>query len=75
MFKSITQKKVVGLSTKGRQKRTTDARICKPPYSFSAFMNRSEMIPVIAGINIDEIPIVEKITPNSAPDHCLFWNQ
>ena len=33
------------------------------------------MIPVNAGINIEESPSVEKTAPNSAPLHCLEANQ
>ena len=38
-------------------------------------MYLSAIIPVNAGIMMDEIPSVEKIAPNSAPLHCLVPNQ
>jgi hypothetical protein len=72
MFNKITQKNVVGLSTRGRQNRTVAPKICIIAYNFSALTNLSEMIPIRAGINIAEIPMVENMAPNSAPDHCLF---
>jgi hypothetical protein len=29
------------------------------------------MTPAIAGMNMEAIPMVEKIAPNSAPDQCF----
>src|SRR5215217_8514399 len=75
MFSKITQKKTLGSVTKGRQKSTTAPHKCITPYNFSAFTYLSAIIPVMVGIKMAEIPIVEKIAPNCAPDHPLFWNQ
>ena len=27
------------------------------------------------GMKMDAMPMVEKMAPNCAPDHCLVWNQ
>lgn len=49
--------------------------MCRMPYSFSAFIHLSAIIPKIAGINTDAMPNVEKTAPNSDPPHFLFSNQ
>ena len=41
-------------------------------YNFSALIYLSAMMPASVGINNDAMPIVEKIAPNSDPDHPLF---
>src|SRR6478735_5111021 len=75
MFSSMTQNIAVGLSTIGTQNRTTAPQICRRPYSRSALIHLSAMIPAIDGMNSEAMPIVEKIAPNDVPDQCLFWNQ
>lgn len=72
MFTSITQNMVDGSLTKGTQNRMAAAMMWKIPYKRSAFIQRSARIPAMAGINREAIPMVEKIAPNSVPDHCLF---
>jgi hypothetical protein len=72
MLSNITQKNTVGFVTIGTQNSTIDPKICNAPYSFSACIHLSDIMPAIAGINIDEMPMVEKIAPNCAPDQPLF---
>ncbi len=70
-----TQKNEPGLLTSGIKKRIAAPIRWHNPNNRSAFIHLSAIMPVIVGINIAEIPIVEKIAPNSAPPHCLSWNQ
>ena len=62
---------VVGSFTIGSAKRVMAPKMWHMPYSFSALMNLSAIIPNNAGIKSDAIPIVENSAPNLEPVHSL----